>query len=237
MRALSPSSHRNVTETFDFVKEGRLVTKKAVRHAGRPTREAAAQLDEQIRDAAVAAFIQGGFDGVTMEDVARGAGVGKPTLYARYPDKRALFASVVPWALQNLNWHDPVDDALAEDLEAALTAMAKAAHARAVDPRFVGLLRMAMAESPRFPEVAMNADELTRSPLVRSLVDLLERHGTQGAVTVEDPQTAAELFLGMVHLMPVTMAAFGFRRDPSTDDEHLQRVVTLFLNGVLRRDP
>lgn len=208
---------------------------RAARQAGRPTREETARLDEEIRLAAVRAFIDRGFDGVTMEEIARAAGVGKPSLYARYSDKVELFAAVVPWALQHLKWSAPdivIDDG---DLRASLLSFARAAYARSVDPMMVGLFRMAMAESPRFPQIALTADEITRSPLVRLVVELLQRHAADGELDVADVETAAEHFVGMVHLTPLTFAAFGFRRDDASDDAQLRSAVDLFLDGIRTR--
>ena len=209
------------------------------RQVGRPTRAEAARLDESIRAAAIAAFIARGFDGVTMEDVARSAQVGKPALYARYPDKTALFTAVVPWALQNLKWeldNWELDDVPGDlGLRAALLHIGRATHERATDPEMVGLFRMAMAESPRFPEVALTADEVTRSPLVAPVRELLERHRAAGEIEVDDVELAAEHFITMVHLTPLTFAAFGFERDPADREVFLQRTVDLFLRGAQRR--
>ena len=209
------------------------MTKTPTRSAGRPTRQQAARLDEQVRLAAVQAFIARGFDGVTMEEVARAAGIGKPALYARYADKRELFTTVIPWALQNLNWLDPLEGATGAGLEAALQAIARAAHERAIDPETVGLVRMVMAEAPRFTEIALTSDELIRSPLITSVIDVLAAHTDQ--LAIDDLQTAAEQFIGLVHLMPLTFAAFGFRRDGADAEAHLTAVVHTFLRGVLAR--
>lgn len=50
--------------------------------------------DRRILDAAAEQFMQHGLRGARMEAVARGAGVAKATLYARYPDKESLFRAV-----------------------------------------------------------------------------------------------------------------------------------------------
>lgn len=206
----------------------------AARSAGRPTRAEAARLDDSIRSAAIAAFIARGFDGVTMEDVARAAGVGKPALYARYRDKAELFTAVVPWALQNLKW-ELTDVPVGVDARTALVAIARATIERAIDPEMVGLFRMAMAESPRFPEVALTADEVTRSPLLAPVREVLERHRAAGEIDVVDVELAAEHFIGMVHLTPLTFAAFGFERDPADRERFLERTVDLFLDGARSR--
>ena len=57
---------------------------------GRPERADAARNRERVLAAADRLFAERGATAVTMEDVARAAGVGKGTLYRRYPDRSAL---------------------------------------------------------------------------------------------------------------------------------------------------
>ncbi len=57
----------------------------AVAPERRPGRPRSAQADEAILDAAIDAFIDVGWDGLSVEDVAARAGVAKTTIYRRYP--------------------------------------------------------------------------------------------------------------------------------------------------------
>ena len=50
---------------------------------------------EGILDAAQALVLKHGLRGTSMEAIARQAGVAKPTLYASYPDKPAVFAALL----------------------------------------------------------------------------------------------------------------------------------------------
>lgn len=56
----------------------------AERRVGRPR---SALADQAILDAAIELFAEHGFDGLTVEGVAARAGVGKATIYRRYPCK------------------------------------------------------------------------------------------------------------------------------------------------------
>ena len=134
---------------------------------GRPTRAEAAQLDQKLRDAAVATFLEQGYDRATMEMIAEAAGITKRTLYARYADKRAVFLDVIPRALSRSVERDP-DPAIGDDdgIEAALLAIGRGALKRALDPDTVRLHRIAMNESPRFPEFAVSAGESIPPTLV-----------------------------------------------------------------------
>src|SRR5258707_6897101 len=62
---------------------------------GRPTREEAVRRDARLLEVATTLFMERGFDGTTIDAVAEAAGVSKPTVYARYRDKRDLFAAVL----------------------------------------------------------------------------------------------------------------------------------------------
>lgn len=49
---------------------------------------------DQALDGAREIFMSHGFDGASIDDIARAAGVSKATLYSYFPDKRLLFMEV-----------------------------------------------------------------------------------------------------------------------------------------------
>lgn len=53
-----------------------------------------ADRNQRILDAAAGLFLQNGLRATTMEAVAKAAGVAKPTLYSRFPDKESLFRAI-----------------------------------------------------------------------------------------------------------------------------------------------
>src|SRR5215469_6838577 len=62
---------------------------------GRPPRELAGQVEARILDAARRVFLERGLAGASMEEIAGLACAGKPTIYARFASKEALFTAVV----------------------------------------------------------------------------------------------------------------------------------------------
>ena len=112
---------------------------------GRPTQAEAKKLHQKLRKAAVATFIKYGYDGTTMEAIARAAGITRRTLYARYPDKRAVFVDVIPWALTRRTEREESYDLDEGDLRSSLVAVGRAGLARAIDPDIVRLTRIAMS--------------------------------------------------------------------------------------------
>ena len=203
--------------------------------AGRPTQAESIQLDERLRQAAVDIFLEYGFEATSMEAVARAAGITKRTLYARYKDKDALFADVIVWALERYHWSEPLIEHSQQDLAASLTAIARSALARALDPDIVRLNRIAIIEAARVPDFASQTHSLTWSPRMQAVMGLLTAHKNAGGVTVDDIEIAAEQFLAMVAAIPARLAAFGKTRSPEVQERHLQHAVKLFLRGVLPR--
>ncbi|HKN27166.1 MAG TPA: TetR/AcrR family transcriptional regulator [Roseiarcus sp.] len=62
---------------------------------GRPPRELAGKVEERILDAAGKISLERGFSGATVDEIAEVACAGKPTIYARFPHKEALFTAVI----------------------------------------------------------------------------------------------------------------------------------------------
>jgi TetR/AcrR family transcriptional regulator, mexJK operon transcriptional repressor len=203
---------------------------------GRPTRAQAAQLDQKLRDAAVATFLDHGYDRSTMEMIAEAAGITKRTLYARYADKRAVFLDVIPWALSRSVDRDSAPDIHDDDdIEDALLAIGRGALKRALDPDTVRLHRMAMNESPHFPEFAVSAETFGWSHRQRQVMDLLRRRRAAGDIEVDDIELAAEHFLALVEALPARLADFGVYRSRRQEERHLKHAVNLFLRGILPR--
>ena len=89
--------------------------------AGRPTRAQAEQRHEQLLDHALEIFLDRGYDSATIEAIAASVRMTKRTVYARYPDKAALFRAAVQRAVDR--WVIPVGDLSAvetDDLEGTL---------------------------------------------------------------------------------------------------------------------
>src|SRR4051794_38399510 len=69
--------------------------RKRISVRGRPPAEEVAARAERLLDVATEVFLDRGFKGASMGEIARRAGASKQTLYARYPSKAALFAALV----------------------------------------------------------------------------------------------------------------------------------------------
>ncbi len=85
-----------------MAKEATIVATRPARRGagGRPTREEAVRRDARLLEVATKLFMERGFESTSIDAVAETAGVSKPTVYARYRDKRDLFTAVLRATIQ-----------------------------------------------------------------------------------------------------------------------------------------
>ncbi|HZC98334.1 MAG TPA: helix-turn-helix domain-containing protein, partial [Bradyrhizobium sp.] len=62
---------------------------------GRPSKEQAGDVKARILDAAQRIFLQRGYQSASLDEIAERAPASKPTIYAHFPGKEALFEAVV----------------------------------------------------------------------------------------------------------------------------------------------
>jgi AcrR family transcriptional regulator len=212
--------------------QARRRTASRSRRSGRPTLEQAAELDQRVRECALQLFLEHGYEGTSMDAIAREAGTTKMSLYGRFSSKEELFLSVLHWATQRPDWPVPEPEPPdLDDLEGALTSIARTALQRALDPSMVQLGRIAVSQAARFPDLARR-QAIAFWPRQQLVADLLERHAARGAITADDPEILAEHFLGMVAGMPARLASYGIQRDPADQDRHTRTAIELFVRGL-----
>jgi TetR/AcrR family transcriptional regulator, mexJK operon transcriptional repressor len=159
---------------------------------------------EAVLAAAERAFLASGFGAVTMDRVAREAGVSKATVYAHYHGKEELFGAVVA-DLSKRRFHGFSAEALDPcDIEASLLTIAGRFLDLVLSPEAIALNRILIGEVTRFPvlgEVFWAAGpERTRVQIEA----FLRRADAAGSLSIADPRLAAEQFValarGEIHL-------------------------------------
>lgn len=149
---------------------------------------------DQVLDGARDIFLSDGFEGASVDDIAKAAGVSKATLYSYFPDKSLLFMEVAKAeccaqasrALDEL----PCQGSIEANLRMAARQMVDFLTSEFGQ----GVFRIAVAESARFPEVGRefyeNGPKLIRSRMTEMLGTWVER----GVLEIEDLDLAADQF-------------------------------------------
>lgn len=158
------------------------------RQRGRPRREAARGA---ILDATLGLLGEGGFQAATMDAIAARAGVGKNTIYRRWPSKEELLAD----ALHELA--TPPVPAAHEDLYALLLAYLRDQERELADPRVGRILPGLLGELESNPEFAAAWVDRVVRPRRRAIVEVLTGALERGELRAGvDPDVVADLLLG-----------------------------------------
>jgi AcrR family transcriptional regulator len=216
--------------------------KRAKVRFGRPPKELAGEVDIRILDAARKVFLERGFEGASIDEIVEVARSGKPTIYARFRDKRALFTAVVTRDILSRIAEFKVDVPTGATIEARLISAASNLLHWGLDGERIGLMRLAIAETRRFPDLASTVgrtardlgtelgvrllSQLTQSDELRSLPAFAPKHLT----------TTARFFLDLI-AVPMLLRAL-FEADLKTldaeIDAHVARSVPFFLAACRR---
>lgn len=177
--------------------------KRAHSKGGRPPLERAGEVEERILDAAQAVFVRRGFGGASMDEIAQTARAGKPTIYARYASKESLFAAVIERQVsRNTQFENLVPQG--RSFHAKLVNLGVALTERTLDAETIGMMRSAIAEAERFPELTRGVNEMARkraaTNLAKILGELAREEGIAGksAFVPEKIVETARIFLDVV---------------------------------------
>jgi AcrR family transcriptional regulator len=205
--------------------------------AGRPPRERVGEVDERILDAARRVFSERGLDGASIDEIAAVARAGKPTIYARFHNKEALYSAVVMRNVVSVagafEHHIPAGATIDE----RLTKLAKAFLQRALTGNTVDLMRGGISEARRFPDLATSVHRLARErgeEIVSRLLREVAQSGGLDSLPAFAPErlaTTTKMFVDLVFIPMIMRALFG-EKLPSLCAEigpHVQRSVTFFL--------
>lgn len=178
------------------------MTKSGTKSTITPTRKAPATpptKHDQILTVALRLFLQEGFQGLSMDRLAAAVPVSKPTLYAHFADKAALFAAVISTrcatALQALQ---PPRSGTMATPSATLAAFGNRFTAMLYEPEALQFHRMMTAEAQRVPDMAKLFYNTGPAKVRQSLADYLAQLDAQGDYLIPQPAESADLFLGML---------------------------------------
>jgi TetR/AcrR family transcriptional regulator, mexJK operon transcriptional repressor len=153
---------------------------------------------ESILAAAKEAFLANGFGAVSMDTIAREAGVSKATVYAHFAGKEELFGAVIGRECERRFAGLGVGELDPGDLRASLTVLGRRFLDLLLSPEALALHRIILAEVTRFP---MLGQVFWRSGPERNLAQIeafMRRAAAAGALTLPDTRLAAEQFTGLV---------------------------------------
>jgi AcrR family transcriptional regulator len=153
---------------------------------------------ESILAAAKRTFLASGFGAVSMDTIAREAGVSKATVYAHFAGKEELFGAVIGRECEDYFARFSARELDPRDVRAALRVLGRRFLELVLSPDAIALHRIILGEVTRFPvlgEVFWRAGPERQRAQIEGF---LQRAAASGTLSFPDARVAAEQFISLV---------------------------------------
>lgn len=195
-----------------------------------------ARKHQAILEAATTVFLDKGYSGTSMDDIAKLAAVSKQTVYKHFADKETLFAEIV---LATTDRIDGMIDLVADippdagRLEENLTRLAARFLTTLTHPQVLQLRRLIIANADTFPELGASWYEQGFERVITTLATTFRQLADAGLLRIDDPLLAAHHFSGLLLWIPVNKAMFhgGPQHTQDELDYYAGEGVTAFLRA------
>jgi TetR/AcrR family transcriptional repressor of mexJK operon len=181
-----------------------------------------AQKRTAILDAATTVFLNNGYLGASMDEIAALARVSKQTVYKHFADKERLFSEIVTAEVDqiaNPNTDEVLKLADTGALERDLRRFARRQLRAVMEPRLLQLRRLVIGESGRFPQLGRLFYKRGPERTIDALATMFERLASQGVLELDDPRLAAAHFNWLVMSIPLNQAMLLGEDEPATSAE------------------
>ena len=183
-----------------------------------PSPQKTAQTRQSVARAALELFLERGYRGTRVSDVASRAGVAKGTVYLHFADKQALFAGVLGDVLDarvtTLRAAQPgAEESLRDFLSRVVTPMLTAVEGSP----WQGLIRLVMTEGRESPEVATIYRQRVLDPVAEQIHSWAATAADRGEIQTDalqrvpllmlSPAMLATMWTGLYPDEPMTIAA------------------------------
>lgn len=190
--AKAPQQQPSIAHRMRALRGGAASLPKAARKGVREARSAARR--EAILAAALDEFSLRGFEAARLDDVAKRAGVAKGTIYLYFRDKESLFQELIRTMLTPVVGSIEAMGEVEMPLRALAERIAEFFVCEVYETRRRDVIRLMMAEGPRFPNLAEFYYREVLSRIIAAMRTLLARAAARGEVPpglVEFPQIVA----------------------------------------------
>jgi AcrR family transcriptional regulator len=207
----------------------------SVRRGGRPSRREAEECLRRVHTIAQRHFLSLGYNGTSLDTIAREAGVAKKTLYHHFGNKAGLFTEIVS-SFRRTRIAELADIVLgAGTPEKVLTDVALHLLDVFTRPERVKLHKLFLFEARRFPKlVRVLYDSRGSMCGMEPLSNYLREAVAKGIFAIDDENLATEQFVHIVLGGVRDRVIVGVMRRPNLVKRRriAQQAVRIFLSGT-----
>lgn len=197
--------------------------------AGRPTASELERRKSLVMDVATELFVGQGYAATSLVDIAKGAGVATRTLYQHFGDKEAIFREVIFARDEGAALEQP-KVRVGDTLVTALHRGGYYAYQVTYRERSIGLMRLMIAESTRFPDFMQSVATSIFGRFRRNIEKLFEGLEAAGLIPPGNHARSAELFSDLVLGSHPIMTYTNWNAEPPSEQDLNDRVM-LFIRG------
>jgi len=193
--------------------------------------EAGKRKASQVMDSARALFLERGFSGTSVDDIASRAGVSKPTVYSHFGDKRGLFIAFIQAEVESVAGSMLRFEVMQEGPRADLERFGRAYLDIVLTPHAQALLRLALAEAATFPELGEAFYGATIARVGALTSQRLADWTARGELRIDDLTLASRRFIELCRGDLHFKSLLGVRPDiPDAErTAHVAKAVDAFL--------
>jgi TetR/AcrR family transcriptional repressor of mexJK operon len=169
---------------------------------------------DQVIEGAKTVFLREGFEGASVDEIARDAGVSKATLYSYFPDKQHLFLAVLETECAHQSEVEILMHASDHDVEATLRAICKTLITFFLSRFGQDMFRVCVAEAQRFPELGRTFYDSGPRKWGRKIAQYLDSPGARKALDIDDTLLAADQLAQLCRTDLMLKVLFGIEKDP-----------------------
>ena len=188
---------------------------------------------DQVVEGAREVFLRDGFEGASVDDIARAAGVSKATLYSYFPDKRLLFMEVATTQCQQQAQTSINSIDTSRPPKEVLTRVADQFLGFIYSDMGQRIFRICVAEADRFPQLGQEFYHSGPMIMRGALVDYLHKAVGRGELRIDDYNLAADQFAELCKADLWPKLVFGIIR--SVPQEEKMRVIEGAVDTFLAR--
>jgi TetR/AcrR family transcriptional repressor of mexJK operon len=169
---------------------------------------------DQVIEGAKAVFLREGFEGASVDEIARDAGVSKATLYSYFPDKQHLFLAVIETECGHQSEVEILLHASEQDVEQTLRIICKTLITFFLSRFGQDMFRVCVAEAQRFPELGRTFYDSGPKRWGRKISQYLDSPKAREALDIDDTHLAADQLAQLCRADLMLKVLFGIDKDP-----------------------
>jgi len=187
-----------------------------------------------IIEAASFLFMDSGFDGVSMDAVARQAGVSKQTVYSHFSSKEQLFSASIRTVLEKYYPEIALEQLESHSLEGDLRAVCESYARLLLSEDAFAMNRVLVAASSLGGKSSLAGLfwESGPSEMDSKLCAFLQAWVDKGELVIDDLDTASSQLLSLLRGRPYFMRSIGLI--PEITEELFQHTVDTTVNTFLK---